>query len=143
MPTDSPRRIDLTLDDGPGLVDPPAVGLLDDGDDRRDEGAPEDRAECSACNAVCCRLTVVLDTADDIPLHLTTVMPGGVRVMAKGRDGWCVAMDAERMNCGIYETRPSACRRFAMSGPYCRAVRMDFAMEVAAGKRSPRAISGR
>lgn len=135
MPTDTSRRIDIILDYGPGLGDPPGVGLLDERDDdsRRDASTPDDEASCSACNAVCCRLTVVLDAADDVPARFTTVLPGGLRVMAKGADGWCVAMDAARMNCGIYENRPSGCRRFAMNGPYCRAVRMDFAMEMAAG----------
>lgn len=31
------------------------------------------------------------------------------------------------MNCGIYETRPEVCRRFVMGGPYCNAVRAEYA----------------
>lgn len=31
------------------------------------------------------------------------------------------------MNCGIYESRPTVCRRFTMDGPYCRAVRNEYA----------------
>ncbi len=46
--------------------------------------------------------------------------------MAHGADGWCVAMDRAQMRCGIYENRPAACRRFAMGGPYCNAVRADY-----------------
>jgi len=86
---------------------------------------------CSACQAVCCRLTVVLEEGDNIPDHLTTQRPEGYRVMAHGEDGWCVAMDRTHMNCGIYENRPAVCRRFYMGGPYCRAIRADFAKQQA------------
>ena len=79
-------------------------------------------AHCSSCDAQCCRLTVVLDASERIPAHLTTEMTGGLRVMARAEDGWCVAMDRVRMNCGIYDDRPSACRRFKMAGPYCSAI---------------------
>lgn len=81
---------------------------------------------CSRCAAVCCRLTVVLQPDESIPDHLTTHSPEGLRVMKHGKDGWCVALDGTRMNCGIYESRPSACRRFVMNGAYCRAVRKDY-----------------
>ncbi|WP_225590845.1 YkgJ family cysteine cluster protein [Pseudoxanthomonas sp. PXM03] len=81
---------------------------------------------CSRCDAVCCRLTVVLQPEDQIPSHLTTHTPAGLHVMARDEEGWCVALDGARMNCGIYQTRPDVCRRFVMSGPYCRAVRSDY-----------------
>lgn len=55
--------------------------------------------------------------------------------MARGEDGWCVALDGVRMNCGIYETRPSVCRRFVMNGPYCRAVREEYDDPSAASAR--------
>jgi len=29
------------------------------------------------------------------------------------------------MNCGIYEMRPSVCRRFVMNGAYCKAIYVD------------------
>ena len=86
-------------------------------------------ANCARCDAVCCRLTVVVQPEDHIPHHLTTTLPGGLRTMAKDEDGWCVALDGARMNCGIYESRPDVCRRFAMGGPYCRAVRTEYAEE--------------
>lgn len=130
MATDSSRRIDLVLDCGANRVPFSADGSAG-GDGLRMEGDPRYPAHCSACDAVCCRLTVVLDANDDIPAHLTTTLPEGPRVMAKGEGGWCVALDAERMNCGIYEIRPAGCRRFVMNGPYCRAVRDDYAMEAA------------
>ena len=84
-------------------------------------------ADCAHCDAVCCRLTVVLQPEDNIPGHLTTRLPGGLLAMAHDEEGWCVAMDGARMNCGIYESRPGVCRRFVMDGPYCRAVRAEYA----------------
>lgn len=84
---------------------------------------------CATCDAVCCRLTVVLQPEDKIPSHLTTHLPNGLRVMKHDEDGWCVAINSTRMNCGIYESRPSVCRRFVMNGPYCKAVRADYAEE--------------
>lgn len=83
-------------------------------------------AHCSRCDAVCCRLTVVLLPGDEIPLHLTDVTDAGLAVMARDEDGWCVAIDSARMCCSIYETRPQICRRFTMGGPYCEAVREDY-----------------
>jgi uncharacterized protein len=80
-------------------------------------------ARCDACSALCCRLTVVLQPEDDhIPEHLTARLESGLRVMAHGEHGWCVAIDTQHMNCGIYEERPTVCRRFVMDGPYCRAI---------------------
>jgi len=88
-------------------------------------GTPDD-AQCGACDAVCCRLTVVVQPEDRIADHLTTE-PRGLRVMARDPEGWCVAMDAARMCCSIYEARPDVCRRFRMGGSYCQAVREDYA----------------
>ncbi|MBV6865869.1 YkgJ family cysteine cluster protein [Xanthomonas axonopodis pv. nakataecorchori] len=81
---------------------------------------------CERCDAVCCRLTVMVDPSDRIPHHLTSVTPQGWHVMARDEEGWCVAIDAARMCCSIYETRPAICRRFVMSGPYCRDVRATY-----------------
>lgn len=83
-------------------------------------------ANCATCDAVCCRLTVVLQPEDNIPAHLTTHLDNGLRVMAKDPEGWCVAVNKSRMNCGIYETRPDVCRRFVMNGPYCKAIRAEY-----------------
>ena len=78
---------------------------------------------CASCEAVCCRLTVVLMPGDDIAPHLTTRTAEGIEVMARDEEGWCVAVDARRMCCSIYDARPAICRKFAMGGPYCRDVR--------------------
>lgn len=84
------------------------------------------KAHCACCDAVCCRLTVVLEPEDNIPEHLTTHLPDGLHAMAHREDGWCAALDRTHMNCGIYENRPAACRRFAMGGPYCNALRGEY-----------------
>lgn len=89
--------------------------------------APDDAPHCDRCDAVCCRLTVVLMAEDDVPPRFTTLNEHGVEVMARDEDGWCVAIDQGRMCCSIYEQRPTICRKFAMGGPYCREVRADYA----------------
>ena len=88
--------------------------------------APQGDADCGRCDAVCCRLTVVLQDGDRIPAHYTTRTPVGLHVMARDEEGWCVALDGARMRCSIYDTRPQVCRRFVMSGPYCEEVRADY-----------------
>lgn len=95
-------------------------------DASQNDGKRDKPAHCASCSAVCCRLIVVLGIEDNIPPQYTTHLPDGHRVMERGKDGWCVAMDRNHMNCSIYENRPSACRRFVMGGPYCDAVRFDF-----------------
>lgn len=85
----------------------------------------ETGVHCSRCDALCCRLTVVLFEEDAIPAHLTERTARGVRVMARDEDGWCVALDGAKLNCGIYDTRPTICRKFAMAGPYCLDVRAE------------------
>lgn len=88
---------------------------------------------CRNCDAVCCRLTVVLQPEDRIPRHLTTHTAAGLHVMARDEDGWCVAVDAANGLCSIYETRPDVCRRFVEAGPYCKSVRSDHADRLARG----------
>ena len=38
-------------------------------------------ADCSRCDAVCCRLTVVLQPHERIPAHYTTHTEAGLHVM--------------------------------------------------------------
>ncbi|QIL20822.1 YkgJ family cysteine cluster protein [Thermomonas sp. HDW16] len=92
-----------------------------------------DKPSCDRCDAVCCRLTVVLMAEDDVPPRFTMLNQHGVEVMARDEDGWCVAIDQGRMCCSIYEQRPTICRKFAMGGPYCREVRADYADRNARG----------
>lgn len=89
--------------------------------------------DCKACDAVCCRLTVVLMPEDVVPGHLTTQTGHGLRVMARDEEGWCVAIDQRRMCCSIYESRPTICRKFAMGGAYCREVRNTHRDELSRG----------
>jgi len=100
----------------------PANPLLD--------AAPVD---CSHCDAVCCRLTVVLLPDDRVAEHLTTYTDAGLHVMARDEEGWCVAVDSSHMCCSIYESRPEICRKFSMAGPYCLEVRADYADRRARG----------
>jgi Fe-S-cluster containining protein len=92
-----------------------------------DPATREDAADCSHCDAVCCRLTVVVQPEDRIPSHLTTIDERGIEQMARDEDGWCVAIDPARMCCSIYDERPAVCRRFVMDGPYCRGIRQIYA----------------
>lgn len=95
--------------------------------------AAADRVDCGACDAVCCRLVVVLQPGDEVADALTTRTVSGLRVMARDEHGWCLARDGVRMRCTIYRTRPSTCRRFVTGGPYCRAVRAEYGEHRARG----------
>lgn len=92
-----------------------------------------DVPHCSRCDAVCCRLTVVLMPEDVVPEHFTTRNAQGVEVMARDEGGWCVAIDGARQCCSIYEQRPTICRKFTMGGPQCRFVRAEYADQHARG----------
>ena len=85
-----------------------------------------DAPRCDHCDAVCCRLTVVLMPEDRIPARFTTRNSHGVEVMARDEEGWCVAVDSARMCCSIYEQRPAICRKFAMGSGYCRSERHAY-----------------
>ncbi|MEN1956660.1 YkgJ family cysteine cluster protein [Luteimonas changyuni] len=99
-------------------------------------GTPEPALEaidCASCDAVCCRMTVVLQPDDRVAEHLTDYTAAGLHVMARDEFGWCVAVDPAGGGCSIYASRPDVCRRFPMGGPYCRAVREDYADRNARG----------
>ena len=82
---------------------------------------------CSRCDAVCCRLTVVLQPEDRIPAHLTAITDAGLEVMARDEEGWCVAVDGAHMRCSFYVSRPQVCRRVVQSGPDCEDIQADYA----------------
>ena len=104
-------------------------------DNRRsnERDSSRDSPHCDRCDAVCCRLTVVLMPEDRVPARFTTRNAHGVEVMARDEEGWCVAVDSARMCCSIYEQRPAICRKFAMGGPACREVHADYADRRARG----------
>lgn len=78
---------------------------------------------CDNCDAVCCRLTVILMPEDRVPNQFVVEDERGTQMLAKGEDGWCQALDLNTMRCTIYDMRPTTCRKFAMGGPYCRSER--------------------
>ena len=82
--------------------------------------------QCTSCEAVCCRLTVVLMPEDHVPAWLIHRDGTGLETMAKGEDGWCAALDSKHMRCSIYEDRPAICRKYAMGGPSCRDERQKW-----------------
>ena len=94
---------------------------------RVDDSGVDPDVSCNACDAVCCRLTVTVADGDAVPRRYVERNAQGVAVMAHGADGWCIALDRERMCCGIYEQRPTICRKFAMGGAYCRDERARYA----------------
>ncbi len=95
-------------------------------DVNRSPGDSAATISCDNCDAVCCRLTVVLMPEDRVPNRFVIENDHGTQIMAKGEDGWCQALDLNTMRCTIYDMRPGICRKFAMGGPYCRSERDDW-----------------
>ena len=98
---------------------------------RRDPSMPDpatrDRSvNCANCEAVCCRMQVLLMPGDRPPGHFVTVDPSGVDVMARLDDGWCAALDRNTMRCSIYERRPFLCREYPEGGDDCLVERSKY-----------------
>lgn len=100
----------------------PRLGVDESDDDQR----VDTEVSCSHCDAVCCRLTVVVMPDDKVPRHLVERSASGLDTMAHGEDGWCVAVDPIHMHCTIYDQRPAICRKFAMGSAYCRDERSKY-----------------
>ncbi len=83
--------------------------------------------QCARCDAVCCRLTVMLSPGDRVPPALVDLDEFGIEVMGKNEEGWCIALDQHHMRCGIYAQRPTACRDFEMGAESCRLERKAYA----------------
>lgn len=75
---------------------------------------------CADCEAVCCRLPVLLLSGDSVPIWAIDHDEHGLEIVAKADDGWCVALDRRTMRCTIYARRPQICAEFAMGGEGCR-----------------------
>ena len=86
---------------------------------------------CSDCEAVCCRLEVLLMGDDDVPLHLTDEDQWGGSVMHRLDDGWCAAIDRNTMRCTIYARRPSICRDYQLGDSDCLNERALFRLRKA------------
>ena len=93
---------------------------MTDADDDIDPGI-----HCRVCEAVCCRLPVLLIPADRVPAWLTWEDEYGLAQMAQGDDGWCIALDRDTLMCTIYQSRPDACRDYAMGGTLCQQERAE------------------
>ena len=66
-----------------------------------DDLGVDDSVSCDSCDAVCCRLTVVVMPEDQVPRHMVERSELGLEVMAHGEDGWCVAVDQARAAIGV------------------------------------------
>lgn len=82
---------------------------------------------CSACEACCCRLEVLLIGDGAVPSRFTAEDEWGGAVMRRLDDGWCAALDRNTMRCIIYERRPAICREFEMGASECRDERRRYA----------------
>ncbi len=82
--------------------------------------------DCRRCDAVCCRLPVLLQPGDRVPHRYVDIDRHGMETMAKDEDGWCAAIDPVRLRCSIYADRPAICRQFAMGGGDCLDIRARY-----------------
>ena len=80
---------------------------------------------CSNCDALCCRLEVMLITDTGVPDEFIAVDKWGSMTMARLDDGWCSALDRNTMSCLIYKNRPKICRDLAMGGSDCLSEYVD------------------
>lgn len=92
-----------------------------------DEDPVDPTISCTKCEAVCCRLLVLVMPDDRVPRGYVAIDEHGLEVMARGEEGWCIALDTQRMCCSIYELRPQACRSFTMGAGDCQAERAEYA----------------
>ena len=90
----------------------------------------ESPVKCSACEAACCRLEVLLITDTGVPEGFIKTDKWGAMSMRRLDDGWCSALDRASMLCRIYDRRPWICREFEMGGIECLSARAsnDVAM---------------
>ena len=67
------------------------------------------------CKAVCCKLKFAL-TSDEIEVGLVKWDIGHPYIIRQSSTGYCCHNDPETRGCGIYDDRPSLCRRFSCKG---------------------------
>ncbi|MCF7978987.1 MAG: YkgJ family cysteine cluster protein [Chromatiaceae bacterium] len=80
---------------------------------------------CEDCLACCCSKEVLLLGDARVPSHFVVVDAWGAEVMERLDDGWCIALDRQRLRCSIYSMRPQLCRDVAMGGAECLAARSE------------------
>jgi len=80
---------------------------------------PDGEVTCASCQAICCRLEVMLITDTGVPDRFIEMDKWGGMSMARLDDGWCAALDRDSMRCMIYENRPFICREYEMGGYEC------------------------
>jgi len=85
------------------------------------------RVTCADCEAVCCRLEVLLITDTGVPDEFIETDRWGGMTMARSDSGWCSALDPGTNLCRIYDKRPWVCREFEMGGQECVSERAEFA----------------
>src|SRR3546814_12690467 len=73
---------------------------------------------CGNCDAVCCRLTVILMPEDRVPRHLTTRTAHGLEIMPRDEEGWCVAVDPNHICYSISHQRSARFPKFAIGSEY-------------------------
>ncbi|MBK5939042.1 YkgJ family cysteine cluster protein [Halochromatium roseum] len=83
------------------------------------------RVHCEDCQACCCRKEVLLLGDTRVPNHFVVLDAWGAEVMERLDDGWCIALDRQRLRCSIYSMRPQLCRDVAMGGAECLAARVE------------------
>jgi Fe-S-cluster containining protein len=76
---------------------------------------------------------VLLMAGDDPPARYVRNDPWGGEVMARGDDGWCLALDRSTMRCTIYERRPLVCREYPEGGADCQVERVRQGVDPAGG----------
>lgn len=87
--------------------------------------------DCADCLAWCCRLEVLCLSDTGVPPRYLTRDRWGRTLMRRLDDGWCAALDRERMRCLIYPWRPLLCREYPMGGEDCLAERAAGTLPVA------------
>jgi len=80
---------------------------------------PKVEVTCSNCQAICCRLEVMIISDTGVPESHIAFDEWGGETMNRLEDGWCSAVDRETFMCTIYENRPWACREFEMASYEC------------------------
>ena len=86
----------------------------------------EENITCANCEAVCCRMEVMIITDTGVPNRYIKTDKWGGETMDRLGDGWCSALDRNTMMCSIYENRPLICREFAMGESECIDARNDY-----------------